>query len=59
MSTQPMECLCCGNVRTLQDGQCHECNQAELDATGCVECGKKQEDCECVGGPWIPGGYRL
>lgn len=57
--TLAAECLCCGKARTLRDGLCHECEQDMLDKTACVECGKPQEDCECEGGPWLPGGYRL
>jgi hypothetical protein len=58
-TTMTAECLCCGKARTLRDGLCHECEQEMIDATYCVQCNKAQDDCECVDGPWLPGGYSL
>jgi len=52
-------CDTCGKERTLCEGQCQECHQAELDACNCAECGKPQQECNCAGGPWIPGSFKL
>jgi hypothetical protein len=53
------KCEDCGETRSLKDGLCHECTQAEIDASNCAECNLTQSACVCEGGPWIPGGYRL
>lgn len=53
-------CSDCGKRRTCNnDGQCHECGQAERDAATCAECNSPKDDCRCIDGPWIPGGRRL
>jgi hypothetical protein len=44
-------CDTCGRVRTLRDGLCHECEQAERDAAP-VEIDENGEE-------WTPGGYAL
>jgi hypothetical protein len=53
------KCNSCGKARSLKDGICAECEQSERDACKCVECNSEQDSCVCVGGPWVPGGYRL
>jgi len=43
-------CENCGNSRSLRDGLCHECEQAERDASVITD-----EN----GYEWVPGGFRL
>ena len=53
-------CDTCGrDMGYLAAEVCHECEQAEIDATRCGICGEDQGACRCDGGPFIPGGYRL
>ena len=42
-------CERCNRLRSLCDGLCHECEQAEHDATVILVDGEE----------WVPGGYRL
>jgi predicted amidophosphoribosyltransferase len=44
------KCDNCGKHRSLCDGICHECEQAERDAAVIVD---------EHGEEWTPGGYRL
>lgn len=44
------KCESCKQVRSLRDGLCHECEQAERDAA--VETDENGEE-------WVPGGYIL
>lgn len=44
------KCESCGKTRSLNDGLCHECEQAERDASVLVD-----EN----GEEWTPGGYAL
>jgi len=53
------KCKICKQHRSLNDGLCHECEQADLDATQCALSGSDQTVCQCDGGPVIPGSYRL
>ena len=45
------KCNGCGYDRSLRDGLCHECEQAERDAAVVLVDENGEE--------WIPGGYRL
>lgn len=48
-------CKICHKTRILNDvGQCHECEQTELESPTCAECGREQDACQCEGGPYIP-----
>ena len=53
------KCESCKQTRSLNDGLCHECEQAEIDAARCGICGDDRTVCQCDGGPYVPGGYRL
>ena len=53
------KCESCGEVRSLNDGLCHECEHNEIEAQRCGICGDDGTVCQCDGGPYIPGGYRL